>query len=392
MEPDGTDLAAIVHSGGMQGMSGHLKRLHIGVMLGDDIGPEIVPQAVAVLRAAADREPGLELEFHDWPVGWSSYLDNGHTLPDETLEGLAGMDGLILGPIGHAAYPKDRAGCVNPHPIIRKHFDLFANLRPARSRPTLPHLHSDVDILVVRENNEGFQPDRNMLAGSGEFQPTDDTALSVRVITKRQSERIARAAFAAARQRDGKRRVTAIHKRSVFKLTDGLFMSTVERVSEDYPDVTLDDYQIDTSALHLVMRPQTFDVLLCTNLFGDILSDLTAGLTGGMGLAAGLSAGDDVAMAQATHGSAPDISGKGIANPYAIILSAKMLLEWLYTKHQDPRIHRAARCVDTTVEETLAEAKYLTPDLGGSASTQEVGAALVERCMTVGIDQPDGKG
>ena len=373
-------------------MSGSLRQLHIGVMFGDDIGPEIVPQAVNVMRAAAGREPGLELEFHDWPVGWSSYLDNGHTLPDETLEGLIEMDGLVLGPIGHAAYPRGRPECVNPHPIIRKRFDLFANLRPARTRPTLPHLHSDVDILVVRENNEGFQPDRNMLAGSGEFQPTEDSAFSIRVITKRQSERIAHAAFAAARQRNGKRRVTAIHKRSVFKLTDGLFMDTVEGVSKDYPDITLDDHQIDTSALHLVMRPQNFDVLCCSNMFGDILSDLTAGLVGGMGLAAALSAGDDLAMAQATHGSAPDISGKGIANPYAIILSAKMLLEWLAAKHGDPRLHRAALRIDAAVEGTLAEGKYLTPDLGGTASTQEVGDAVAERCMTVAIDQPDGKG
>ncbi|MGH2828541.1 MAG: isocitrate/isopropylmalate dehydrogenase family protein [Actinomycetota bacterium] len=373
-------------------MPGPLKRLHIGVMLGDDIGPEIVPQAVKVMRAAAGREPGLELEFHDWPVGWSSYLDNGHTLPNETLDGLGNMDGIILGPIGHAAYPRGRPECVNPHPIIRKHFDLFANLRPARTRATLPHLHSDVDILVVRENNEGFQPDRNMVAGSGEFQPTEDSAFSIRVITKRQSERIARVSFDAARRRNGKRRVTAIHKRSVFKLTDGLFMDTVEEVSKDYPDITLDDHQIDTAALHLVMRPQNFDVLCCSNMFGDILSDLTAGLVGGMGLAAALSAGDDHAMAQATHGSAPDISGKGIANPYAIILSAKMLLEWLYEKHQDPRLQRAALCIDVAVERALAEGKYLTPDLGGSASTQEVGDAIAESCTTVAIDPPDGKG
>ena len=368
-------------------MPGTQTRFHIGVMLGDDIGPEIVPQAVAVLRSAASREPGLELEFHELPVGWSSYLSNGHTLPQETLDSLAEMDGFILGPIGHAAYPKGRPECINPHPIIRKHFDLFANLRPARSRPSLPHLHSDVDILVVRENNEGFQPDRNMIAGSGEFQPTEDSAFSVRVITKRQSERIARAAFDAARRRDSKMLVTAIHKRSVFKLTDGLFMDTVERVAADYPDVELNDHQVDTAALHLVMRPQEFDVVLCTNMFGDILSDLTAGLVGGLGLASGLSAGDDRAMAQATHGSAPEIAGRSVANPYAMILSAQMLIEWLHSKHQDPRLLRTARRIDAAVEQALAEAKYLTPDVGGTASTEEVGEAVAELCTTVEPEQ-----
>ncbi|MGH2775727.1 MAG: isocitrate/isopropylmalate dehydrogenase family protein [Actinomycetota bacterium] len=373
-------------------MSAPPTRFHIGVMLGDDIGPEIVPQAVAVLRSAVSREPGLELEFHDFPVGWSSYLDTGHTLPDETLTGLADMDGFILGPIGHAAYPRGRPECVNPHPIIRKHFDLFANLRPALSRPTLPHLHSDVDILVVRENNEGFQPDRNMIAGSGEFQPTDDSAFSLRVITKRQSERIAHAAFDAARQRDSKLLVTAIHKRSVFKLTDGLFMDVVERVARSYPDVELNDFQVDTAALHLVMRPQDFDVVLCTNMFGDILSDLTAGLVGGLGLAGALSAGDHRAMAQATHGSAPDIAGRSIANPYAMILSAKMLLEWLHSKHQDPRLLRSARRIDAAVEQALAETKYHTPDVGGTASTEEVGDAVAELCTTIDPGQNTEKG
>jgi 3-isopropylmalate dehydrogenase len=358
-------------------------------MLGDDIGPEIVPQALTVLRAASDREPDLSLAFHEFPVGWSSYRDNGQTLPPETLEGLARMDGFILGPIGHAAYPQDDPDCVNPHPIIRKHFDLFANLRPARSRASLPHLQPDVDLLVVRENNEGFQPDRNMFAGSGEFQPNEDSAFSLRVITRRQSERIARTAFEAARRRDGKRLVTAIHKRTVFKLTDGLFMDAVDQVAREFPDITLNDHQVDSSALHLVMRPQDFDVVLCTNLFGDILSDLTAGLVGGLGLAAGLNVGDHKAMAQATHGSAPDIAGKGIANPYAMILSAKMLLEWLHARHDDHRLERAARSVDAAVEQALTEAKYLTPDVGGNASTAEVGDAVAELCTNLTIDRPE---
>ncbi|MGH2735409.1 MAG: isocitrate/isopropylmalate dehydrogenase family protein [Actinomycetota bacterium] len=355
-------------------------QLNIGVMLGDDIGLEIVPEAVAVMEAALAPEPDVDMAWHPFPVGWNAYREHGHTIPPSTIEGLTEMNGWLLGPIGHAAYPKGRPECINPHPIIRKHFDLFANLRPAKSYAPLHPLHDDVDVLVVRENNEGFQPDRNMIAGCGEFQPNEDSSFSVRVITRRQSERIAHAAFAAARRRDGRRRVTAIHKRTVFKLTDGMFMEAVERVSKEYPDVVLDDHQVDTFAMHLVVRPQEYDVVLCTNLFGDILSDQAAGLVGGLGMAPGLSAGDERAMAQATHGSAPDIAGRGIANPYAMIMSAKMLLEWLSTKQQAEPLARAARRIDEAVERTIAEGNHLTPDIGGRASTHEMGTAIAQAC------------
>lgn len=361
-------------------------RLHIGVMEGDDIGLEVVPEAVAVLEAAVSPEPSVALELHPFPVGWPAYLEQGHTLPPGTLEGLAEMHGLVLGPIGHAGYPKGNPECVNPHPIIRKHFDLFANLRPARSIRSLPNHHPDVDLLVVRENNEGFQPDRNMIAGSGEFQPNEESAFSVRVITRRQSERVTRAAFEASRRRGGMRLVTAIHKRSVFKLTDGLFMDAVETVAKDYPDITLDDYQIDTVAMNLVMRPQDFDVVLCTNLYGDILSDEAAGLVGGLGMAPGLNVGDNRAMAQATHGSAPDIAGKGVANPYAIIMSVKMLLEWLAGKHDSDGLRQAALRIDRATEQTVAEGKYLTPDIGGTASTHEMGTAIADACSNLWLE------
>ena len=360
-------------------------QLRIGVMHGDDIGHEIVPEAVSVMEAALAPERHLDVRFERFPVGWSSYLEHGHTLPPQTLDGLGHCDGLVLGPIGHAAYPKGRPECVNPHPIIRKHFDLFANLRPAKSHPSLPHLHDDVDLLIVRENNEGFQPDRNMIAGCGEFQPNEDAAFSIRVITRRQSERVAHAAFEAAHRRAGKLRVTAIHKRTVFKLTDGVFMDAVERVARDYPDVQLDDVQVDTFAMHLAMRPEEFDVVLCTNLFGDILSDEAAGLVGGLGMAAGLSAGDETAMAQATHGSAPDIAGQGIANPYALIMSAKMLLEWLGDKRREEGLSRAAHRIEDAVEMIIAEARFLTPDIGGQASTHDMGSAIAEACSTVSV-------
>lgn len=354
-------------------------------MDGDDIGLEIVPETVRVMRAAIEAEKGLDVEFVPFPIGWPSYLEHGTTLPQETMDGLRGMDGFILGPIGHAAYPKDNPNSVNPHPILRKQFDLYANLRPVRSYPGLPALHPDIDILVARENNEGFQPDRNMIAGSGEFQPTPDSAFSIRVITSRGSERIARAAFEAARQRDKARKVTAIHKRTVFKLTDGLFMDTVAEVARDYPDIELDDYQVDTAAMHIVMRPERFDVVLCTNMFGDILSDLTAGLAGGLGMAPGLNIGDTQAMAQATHGSAPDISGRNIANPYAMIMSGQMLLEWLGARHDDQAMLNAAKRVDAAVTHVLTEGSALTADLGGSASTQQMGQAIAEACGSLSV-------
>ena len=360
--------------------------MRIGVMRGDDIGHEIVPAAVSVMEAALTQEPDAHVRFEEFPVGRTALDQLGNTLPEKTLDGLAGCDGFVLGPIGHAAYPKNEPNAVNPHPIIRKHFDLYANLRPTVSYPNLPHVHSNVDLMVVRENNEGFQPDRNMVAGCGEFQPTEEAAFSIRVITRRQSERIARAAFESARRRARKMRVTAIHKKTVFKLTDGLFMEAVHAVATDYPDVTLDDYQVDTFAMHLVMRPEEFDVVLCTNMFGDILSDQAAGLVGGLGMAPGLSAGDDVAMAQATHGSAPDIAGQDVANPYALIMSAQMLLEWLGAKHRNEALDSAARRITNAVHRTLAESKYLTRDLGGDASTHEMADAIADACTTVSVE------
>lgn len=347
-------------------------------MDGDGIGPEIVPQAVAVLSAALAAERVGDVELHQLPIGASALAEHGTTFPDRTRGALPSMHGIVLGPIGHAAYPP---GAVNPHPIIRRELDLFANHRPVRTLPGVRCLHQEVDLLVLRENNEGFQPDRNMLAGSGEFQPNEDNAFSIRVISARQSARIATAAFEAARCR--RRRVTAIHKRTVFALTDGLFLREVRRVAGDYPDVALDDHQVDSAALHLVLRPQEFDVVLCTNLFGDILSDLTAGLVGGLGLAPGLNAGDDQAMAQATHGSAPDIAGQRRANPYAMIVSVRMLMSWLAWRHRDPRLAAVADRMDAAVLRVFDDPARLTPDLGGTATTAEMGAAIAARVRPV---------
>jgi 3-isopropylmalate dehydrogenase len=364
----------------------------IGVLLGDDIGPEIVPQAVAALGAATEITPGLELQFVDMPIGAHAYKKTGHTLPPGTLERLAQLDGWILGPLGHAAYPRGDPNALNPHPIIRRHFDLYANIRPSRCLPGVQALHGGVDLMVVRENNEGMQPDRNMHKGGGEFMPTPDLALSTRVITRRGSERIARAAFEIARERGEARRasgrehpcgqrprVTIIHKRSVFKLTCGLFVDTTMEVAAGFPDVEVEEHQVDSFAMALAMKPQRFDTIVVTNMFGDILSDLAAGLVGGLGLAPGLNVGERHAMAQATHGSAPDIAGRNIANPYAIMMSVQMLLAWLGRKHSHQAASGAAKKIEQAVHATLADDGVRTPDIGGAASTSEFGRAVVNR-------------
>jgi 3-isopropylmalate dehydrogenase len=281
----------------------------------------------------------------------------------------------VLGPIGHQAYPKNNPNAINPHPILRKHYDLFANIRPSKSLPGLPALYPDVDLIIVRENNEGFPPDRNVYQGGGEFRPSPDMTISVRVITRQGSSKVARAAFELAMSRP-RRKLTAVHKDTVFKLGCGMFAEECRKLAKEFPDVTYNEVLVDTMALKLVMKPQDFDVIVTTNTFGDILSDEAAGLVGGLGLAPGLSAGPGKAMAQATHGSAPDIAGKQIANPYAMIISGQMLLAWLGRKHAEPKAAEAARLIEQATERVIRDRTALTADLGGRSTTRAMGDAI----------------
>lgn len=350
------------------------RALKIGILEGDDIGLEVVPEAIKVMRAAAEKT-GLAIEWFPMSIGRRAYDQLGYTLPPGTLEKLDTLDGWVLGPIGHQAYPKDRPNAINPHPILRKHYDLFANIRPAKSYPGLPALYKDVDLVMVRENNEGFPPDRNVHMGGGEFRPSPDMTISVRVITRQGSSKVARAAFELARTRPRKK-LTAVHKDTVFKLGCGMFAEECRRLAQDYPDIAYDEVMVDTFGMRLVMKPQQFDVVVTTNTFGDILSDVAAGLVGGLGLAPALSAGPERAMAQATHGSAPDIAGKNIANPYAMIMSGQMLLAWLGHQHHEPKAVKAAELIERAAENVIGAGKILTPDLGGKASTVEMGDAV----------------
>ena len=350
------------------------RALRIGILNGDDIGLEVVPECVKVMRAAAQKT-GLEIDWHPVPIGKTALDELGYTLPPGTLEKLDTLDGWVLGPIGHQAYPKGKPNVINPHPILRKHYDLFANIRPAKSYAGLPALYKDVDLIIVRENNEGFPPDRNTYMGNGEFRPSPDMTISIRVITREGSRKVARAAFDLARTRP-RRKMTSVHKDTVFKLGCGMFAEECRALAREYPDVTYDEVLVDTFAMKLVMKPQQFDVIVTTNTFGDILSDAAAGLVGGLGLAPGLSAGPQRAMAQATHGSAPDIAGRNIANPYAMIMSGQMLLAWLGHKHDEPRAVRAAELMESAMESVIGEARWLTGDLGGKASTTQMGDAV----------------
>ena len=351
------------------------KSLRIGILEGDDIGHEIVPASVRIARAAA-RAAEQEIDWVEVPIGRRALDTHGHTMPDGTLETLAGLDGWILGPIGHREYPKVPEA-INPHPILRKHFDLFANVRPTRSFPNIGCLHDDIDMVIVRENNEGFQPDRNVVAGSGEFRPSHDMTISVRVISTAGSTKVARAAFEIARTRD--KRLTLVHKNTVYKLGCGMFVDCCYEVAKDFPDVTVDEVIVDTMAMRLVRDPQSFDTIVTTNMFGDILTDEAAGLVGGLGMAPGLCIGrGSVAMAQATHGSAPDIAGKGIANPFAMIESTRMLFDWLGHHHGLERVLELSRHMKRGIDAALAEPATRTPDIRGTGTQEDMVAGIIK--------------
>ncbi len=307
-------------------------------------------------------------------IGLAALEAEGTTLPGDVVDSARAADGVILGPVSTYEYPPPEEGGLNPSAEIRKRLDLYANVRPSRGRPGVPALAPDMDLVVVRENTEGFYPDRTMFSGPGEFRPTEDMALAVRKITAHASRRIAEVAFGLARRR--RKSVTVVHKANVLKVSDGLFLSEVRKSWERYPDVALNEVLVDAMAAMLVRQPATYDVVLTTNMFGDILSDEAAELAGGLGLAASVNAGEAHAVAQAVHGSAPDIAGKGIANPAALMLSAGMLLEWLGARRHSDDLGAAAGHLAGAVDAVLADPANHTPDLGGSATTEGFAGAV----------------
>jgi 3-isopropylmalate dehydrogenase len=346
--------------------------LQIGILLGDDIGLEVVPECVKVMKAAAARE-GLEIDWRSLPIGKRGHEEHGNTLPSITEESLRELDGWVMGPIGHAAYPRGDPTWVMPP--VRKKFDLFAAVRPSLSHTAIASVHRNVDIVFLRELTEGMLYSETVVAGLPELRPNDDITIAMRVITRKGSNRVAREAFEIARTRQRKK-VTAAHKEPVYRLACGMFAEECRKVAREFPEVAFEEMMIDSISMKLVMAPQQFDVIVTTNQFGDILTDIGAGLVGGLGLASGLCVGERQAMAQATHGSAPDIAGGNIANPYAMIMSGQMLLAWLGRKRNERSAAAAARRIEAAVKQVIAEGKHLTRDLGGQASTTQMGDAI----------------
>lgn len=341
--------------------------MRILVLPGDGIGPEITEATLRVL-SAVNGAMGLGITTESADIGLKALAGHGTTLPQAVMARIPHVDGVILGPVSHYEYPTRDKGGINPSSELRVKFDLYANIRPNRSRAGLSILRRPMDLVIVRENTEGFYADRNMFAGSGEFMPDENMALSVRKITARASSRIARAAFELARGR--RKKVTAVHKANVVKLSDGLFLREVRKVAADFPDVHLEELIVDATAALLIRQPDRFDVIVTTNMFGDILSDEAAELSGSLGLGGSINRGDSICVAQAQHGSAPDIAGQGKANPTSLILSTGMLLDWLATRHGQPELNAAARRIEAAVDQVLDDPAGRTADLGGALGTQ----------------------
>jgi len=331
----------------------------IALMEGDGIGPE---QSAAAKTVLDDAEVNFDLSIELIPVeaGDRAAKNYGVALPEGSLATLTKCDCCLKGPVGNSAY--------DVIVRLRQLLDLYANVRPARALPNVPSLSSQTDLVIVRENTEDLY--------IGLEEGDQQKATATRLITRKASERIAKFAFDMARRR--RKTVTAVHKANVMKKTDGLFLSACREVANSYVDIDFKDMLVDAAAMNLIRKPDSFDVLVTTNMFGDILSDEAAQVVGGLGLAASGNIGDSFAIFEPVHGSAPDIAGKNIANPTSMILSAAMMLDWLSEHNGDKKAAAASHAIRHSVE-TCLSAGETTPDLGGKLTTTEMADAVSRR-------------
>jgi 3-isopropylmalate dehydrogenase len=351
------------------------QKMKIIVLPGDGIGAETVAVAVDALEHVSKVfNLGLELK-HDI-AGHDSLKKYGTTIHDGLMDSVKQADGLILGPMATYDFKDESKGEINPSKFFRKGLDLFANIRPAKTYAGSGTTYKPLDLVVVRENTEGFYADRNVESGGSEMLITPDVVVSLRRITRQCCERIARSAFELAMTR--KKHLTIVHKANVLRIGDGMFIDSCLAVAKEFPAVKVDDVIVDAMMAHVVRAPERYDVIVTTNMFGDILSDLTAELAGSLGMAASINAGTHYAMAQAAHGSAPDIAGQNIANPFSQVCSAAMLLTWYGQRKGRPEFVQASEALEQAVTQAIA-AKESTRDMGGKLGTKEAGQALLKR-------------
>jgi isocitrate dehydrogenase (NAD+) len=327
----------------------------ITLIPGDGIGPEVASAVVRIIEAS-----GVEIEWEEHIAGQQALDKFGQTLPDELLDSIkrnkVGLKGPITTPVGK--------GFTSVNVGLRKALDLYANLRPIRALPNIPCRNPDLNLVVVRENTES-------LYSGLEHEIIPGVVESLKIITEKASTRIARFSFEYARA-ENRKKITCTHKANIMKMSDGLFLKCFRTVAKKYPEIESADMIIDNASMQLVMRPEQFDVVLCENLYGDIVSDLCAGLIGGLGLVPGANIGEKGAVFEAVHGSAPDIAGKGIANPTALLQSAILML-----RHIEERA--AADRVEGAMLRVFEEGKVRTRDIGGSASTNEFADAIIAK-------------
>jgi len=332
----------------------------ISLVPGDGIGPELTEATLAVLKSA-QANFGLKFDIVEAEAGDATFQKRGTALPNDTVEKIQASHACLKGPVGETA--------ADVIVKLRLMFNLYANLRPIKSYPNSASMRPDIDMLFARENTEDLYKGLEFSLG--------DTAVALRVITRKNTERIARKGFELARMRNGKRKVTAIHKANVMRITDGLFSSVCRDVAKQYPDIAFNELYVDAASMRLIKEPQEFDVLVTPNLFGDILSDEAAQLIGGLGMAPGANIGDNFALFEPIHGSAPNRAGKQTANPISMILAAKMMLDWLGERYSDAQCLKAASAIEGGVIRALLS-RQTVPDCGGNTTTIGMAKAIAE--------------
>jgi len=325
----------------------------ISLITGDGIGPEISESAISVLDSIHDKL-GLKFDITKLSAGDKALKDTGKALPDETISVIKQSDACLKAPVGESA--------ADVIVVLRRMLDLYANIRPAKSYPHMPALRDDIDMVIVRENTEDLYTGKEFRVG--------DSAVALRIISESASKRIAKYAFETAKQRNSKKKVTCVHKSNVMRVTDGLFAKACTDVSKEYPDIAFEEMYVDACAMNLIRQPQEFDVVVTTNLFGDILSDESSQVVGGLGMAPAANIGDNFALFEPVHGAAFDIVGQNIANPSSFLLSIKMMCDWLGAKHNDSKCFEVGQKLESTIFD-LVKSGVKTKDIGGDMSTSE---------------------